>query len=382
MEIAALENCCGCGNCALVCKQNAIVVDLDPTGFYKRIIDDSKCINCHACELVCPMTADTLKHRTTLGIKAFYASISDPDVLKAASSGGIASAIAAYWLHGDNSVVYGSQYAPDHYGVKTVRVSSFEELRSLYGSKYVQSWKGDIFQSVKDDLMSGLQVLYIGLPCDIAALKLFVRKDYANLFTCELVCHGTTSTTALKQYIDIAKEKYHSEIASINMRYKKGGRWTPYYFAIKFQDGKEYLRNFWESDFGFAFSRFRNSSCYTCPFKSENRCADITLGDAWGAPEEVVNANQSGISSVLLNTTKGIDLFDTLIKNGEIRAIETSKESIVKGNPNLSSSEAIPADHGSIGEEICNNGLTSAVRKFRPFRSRMIITVKRILRKS
>lgn len=382
MNVASAEKCCGCGNCALVCKQNAITVILDSAGFYKRTIDDSKCINCHACELVCPIVADIHNYRTNLGNKAFYANISDADVLRKTSSGGVASAISAYWLRDDRGVVYGSKYTHDFHGVKTVRVSSLEELKSIYGSKYVQSYKGNIFQSVKDDLKSGYQVLYIGVPCDIVALKLFLKYDYVNLLTCELVCHGTTSTTAFQQYIDSAKEKYKSEISSVNMRYKKNGKWTPYYFAIKFLDRTQYLRNFWESDFGFMFSKFRDSSCYICPFKNENRCADVTLGDAWGAPKEIIVANQSGLSSVLLNTAKGVGLFNSLIQNNEIYAIETTKESIVKGNPNLSCSETIPVDYESIKKEFCNNGLSSAVRRFRPFRTRIIVAIKRVLRKS
>ncbi len=382
MNIATLENCCGCGNCALVCKQTAITISIDPAGFYKRKIEDSKCINCHACELACPIVADTKRYRTSLGTRAYFARIVDTDVLSVASSGGIASAISISWLRSNKGVVYGSRYTVDFRSVQTVRVSATEELKLLYGSKYVQSYKGNVFQSVKEDLISGMQVLYIGLPCDIAALKIFLRKEYINLYTCELICHGTTSTTAFCKFINFAKDKFKSDITSVNMRFKKNGKWTPYHFVINFNNGTQYLRNFWETEFGFAFSRFRNSACYRCPFKGENRCADLTLGDAWGADKEIIDANLSGMSSVLLNTPKGVELFTSVIKNGEVYAIETTKETIVKGNPNLLCNEDIPEDYEAIKEEFCNNGLISAAKRFRPLRTRVIIAIKRIMRKS
>ena len=48
-------------------------------------------------------------------------------------------------------------------------------------------------------------------------------------------------------------------------------------------------------------------SCYSCPFTTKERCADITLGDLWGVhlycPE--LYGNNLGASLIIANTTNG-----------------------------------------------------------------------------
>lgn len=381
MRIANIESCCGCGNCEQVCKHDAIRIHVDPVGFYKREIDESKCINCRACERVCPITGDIHEYTTTLGLKAFYAKASNSSILRNTSSGGIATVLSSYWLEGTNSVVYGSQYTENCKEVQTIRVNNIRQLKKLCGSKYVQSLKEDIFQSVKKDLDNEINVLFIGLPCDIVALKLYLHKKYDSLLTCELVCHGTTSLFALREYIEHAQRKRTGKVLSINMRYKKKGKWVPYYFDIQFSNGKHYIRNFWESEFGFAFSKFRNSSCYSCPFKGDNRCADLTIGDAWGAPKKILDENKGGLSAVLLNSPKGVKMFEQFLETDKVEFIKTDKECLINGNPNLNRCDTMPKEYYSIKEEFYKNGLYKTVRKFRSLRSRMIIAIKAMAEK-
>lgn len=55
-------------------------------------------------------------------------------------------------------------------------------------------------------------------------------------------------------------------------------------------------------------------SCSVCPFTNvNNRPSDITIGDCWGAQKYNLFGNDDkGISLVILNTYKGISLFDKI----------------------------------------------------------------------
>ena len=70
----------------------------------------------------------------------------------------------------------------------------------MYSSKYVQANTGNSFKQAKDDVDIGKTVLFSGTPCQIAGLKAYLRKDYANLITVDLVCHGVPSPLALEKY--------------------------------------------------------------------------------------------------------------------------------------------------------------------------------------
>lgn len=64
-----------------------------------------------------------------------------------------------------------------------------ENLHSLQGSKYVQSSLNMIFRDVRMRLKSNSLILFSGTPCQVDALKSYLKKDYKNLITVDIVCH-------------------------------------------------------------------------------------------------------------------------------------------------------------------------------------------------
>lgn len=71
--------------------------------------------------------------------------------------------------------------------------------------------------------MQETKVCFIGTPCQVYGLKSYLRKEYDNLVTVDLVCHGTPSPKLWKKYLDEQKDKYHSEIDDIVFRNKTYG---------------------------------------------------------------------------------------------------------------------------------------------------------------
>ena len=74
-------------------------------------------------------------------------------------------------------------------------------------------------------------------------------------------------------------------------------------------------------------------SCFECCFKGyEGHVSDITIGDAWGNPENDVEYNDDrGLSSLVINTKKGLDFFDKA--KCFLKYKEYDLNSLLEGNP-------------------------------------------------
>ena len=79
-------------------------------------------------------------------------------------------------------------------------IDSIEDLPLLQGSKYVQSNPEDAYKKARDFLEEGIEVLFTGTPCQIAALYSFLNKRYENLITMDFICHGVSSPKVLELY--------------------------------------------------------------------------------------------------------------------------------------------------------------------------------------
>ena len=306
------KDCCGCGACMNVCPKSAITMEEDECGFVYPKINTELCVECGACKKVCGYQNIPEKHSA----KAVYAAAAKNDnILKKSASGG-AFAVLAESVIDKGGIVYGvaMPYENGKLEPKHIRIDNKEDIIKLQGSKYVQSNIGFIYQQVRKDLQSGKSVMFSGTPCQIAGLKKFLSKEYDNLLLVEIICHGVPSKKLFQDFI----ESYGKEL---------GGTIEEFYFRDK-SKGQGYLtrasyrkNNSLNNKYGISLSYmhfFSKSSilrlnCYSCPFASSKRIADITLGDFWGFHEEYPNykesqglSNGKGISCVLVNTEKGV----------------------------------------------------------------------------
>mgnify|MGYP000028578783 FL=1 len=302
------NECSGCEACANVCPVEIIKMVPDEEGFfYPQIIDDHKCVNCNRCGEVCP-----IKHvKKVPGFEehTFAGFVNSDNEIKSCSSGGIASAIS-YEFIDSKGIVYGVKYDKNCTEVCYERVESIDKINEFKGSKYVQARTHDIYRKVKSDLDAERKVLFIGLPCDCYALKLFLKKEYINLYICTLICHGVSSQSVHKQYCEKIKKLNSGEIQEFSVRHKLEG-WKPYYIWAKFADGYEHVEKFADSIYGEAFLYLKRPSCNVCRIKRENIHSDITLGDYHLASGgQVKPYNRYGVSSVIVHTKKGKELIE------------------------------------------------------------------------
>lgn len=307
------EKCTACGACVQRCPENCIELKSDDNGFLYPIVDTTECVDCGLCDKVCPIGKHSNEAKTPMS----YACANREDsMLIQATSGGIFGAIAIYVLD-NGGVVYGCAYT-DRLKATHVRIDNAEALSTLFGSKYVQSNTRNTYKECEEDLKAGKQVLYSGTPCQIAGLKNYLQKDYTNLLTVDLVCHGVASQAYFDKYIELLEKEQGAVCTDYNFRSKKNAGWSAAGIAsFKADSGKEFeKKQYYFSNYYYNYylgcSIYRES-CYSCEYANLNRVGDFTLGDFWGAEGLNIPFNvEKGCSLVLLNSSTADEIFEKL----------------------------------------------------------------------
>jgi ferredoxin len=317
-------DCCGCNACMQSCHLKCISMQEDHEGFLYPKVDLEHCIGCGLCEKVCPVINQAEVRQP---LRCYAAKNKNEEIRRQSSSGGIFTLLAENILN-QKGVVFGVRF-DENWEVIHDYIETKEKLALFRGSKYVQSRIGESYLQVKQFLEKGRWVLFSGTPCQIAGLKLFLRKEYDNLLTIDFICHGVPSPKVWRMYLDeLIYDQYKKRkktvlhpklerkdaILSINFRDKTNG-WKKFNFALQYsptiggtQNTVSLSESLHKNIFmrGFLDNLYLRPSCYACPSKSLKSGSDITIGDLWG----IQNINSAfdddkGISAIMINTKKG-----------------------------------------------------------------------------
>ncbi len=336
----APEKCCGCSACVQICPKQAISWSKNDEGFNYPTVDPDKCIECGLCEKVCPMQHpdEVLPHR--IG-DAFGAVNLNSEELKASSSGGVFSAIADY-VFGQGGIIYGAAFDKD-FQLGHIGISSQQDLSLLQGSKYIQSQNRDVYKKIRTNLIQGKLVYYVGTGCQVAGLKLFLRKHYDNLITSDILCHGTPPQEVFDVVIKDLENRYNGKVATYKFRDKRVWGWSCSSSAtIKKNNTLKYVGFDPILDGYFnAFIKADNyrESCYVCPFAQSKRSGDITLADFWGVEKYLPQLNaRAGVSAIFINTAKGKEIINKISANlalypAQLKDIQVINKTLVAPTP-------------------------------------------------
>jgi coenzyme F420-reducing hydrogenase beta subunit len=305
-------NCSGCGACEQICPRRSIVMKADPEGFQYPIVDQESCNECGLCQRICPI-ANNWKNRLIFDQPDVYAARHKTENTRSrCASGGTFPALAHEILR-QGGIVFGAAF-DDNFQLRHIDVKTETKLYSLLGSKYVQSIIGDTYQKAKQALKNGKQVLFTGTPCQIAGLNSFLQRDYENLISCDLFCHGVPSPKVFQKYMESLEQRHHAKIIQYKFRSKIYG-WRSYGIQITFSTG-EVLNKTNQQDpytLGFLENLYLRPICSICPFTTLHRPGDITIGDFWGIEKYMPELDDNkGISAILVNTPKGRRLFEDI----------------------------------------------------------------------
>ena len=359
ISILKKEECCGCGACVNACHNNVIKMLEDKEGFLYPVIDGDKCVDCGLCKKVCPV----INKQNNIEYETCYLAVKNKDeaVRRQSSSGGVFTAIASKIIE-KNGVVFGVGFN-DKLTVEHFAVEQVESLNKLRGSKYLQSNTKDSYKKIKELLKNGNQVLFSGTPCQVAGLKSFLGKDFDNLYTQGVVCHGAPSAKIFRKYLDEIEQKQESKITKVNFRNKENG-WKKYYVTFEFENGKVLSMPFFENPYMKAFLKNLSlrPSCYDCNFKGDKLSADITLADYWGIEEVLPEFDDDkGTSLVIIHSEKGKKLFDSVCDCFEV--VLTSESQAVNGNPSIVKSSYKNPNRNKFFKKVYDKPLDKTVDK-------------------
>ena len=331
LNLIGEENCCGCGGCHNVCPTDAIKMQPDREGFLIPTLDADKCVNCSKCIDVCPVNTDSVN---STPLKSYGITNNDLNILLNSSSGGLFGLFARIFLEQyEDAYVVGVVYENDYKSVRHIISNDLNDVYRMQISKYVQSDKGKIYCRVKQMLQEQKYVLFTGLPCEIAALRCYLGKDFENLLLMDIMCKGPATPMVLRQYVDDMERKKHAKVTNINMRYKWAGldNWIPQYIRIDFDRKNPYIKEFYNTVLGQSFRIMQRKSCANCKYTEYTHLSDITIGDFHGADKDAKYYNKLGTSALIINTSKGMGFF-SVTKQFSLSYEEVSIDDIYKYN--------------------------------------------------
>lgn len=359
IQVEDKHDCCGCTACASICGRNAIVMQPDEEGFLYPVCDLSRCIDCHLCELACPIITRDSKQSDTLPLKVYALRNKNAEVLRGSSSGGAFAAMVENILS-QGGIIYGAEYNEQHVVVHRGETTSDGAIR-FRGSKYVQSNINGVYNEIRQHLLSGRLVLFSGTPCQVEGLKCFFRKPYENLLTVDILCHGVPSPQIFADYIRFINKYSLGRLKGLFMKDKTFG-WGYQNTRLFFQSGRSEfntpLSNLWNNIY---YDHIVNRpSCHKCRFTNLHRSGDLTIGDFWGIEKYHKEFHSSmGVSLLMTNTNKG-NIFWEQIKS-EFEYIESNMDECIQ--PVLQYSRLETSDRISFWEEYKKQGFDKTIRR-------------------
>lgn len=407
INIKLKKDCCGCSACVQICPKQCVSMSADNEGFLYPKVDATICIDCGLCEKVCPVINQN-EPREPLAVYA--AKNNNEEIRLKSSSGGVFTLLAEQIILEDG-VVFGAKFN-ENWDVVHDYTETIDGLDAFRGSKYVQSIIGDNFIIAKKFLNDGRKVLFSGTPCQIAGLKKFLRKDYENLLTVEVVCHGVPSPMVWRDYLDykrtkcaVGKNTVSSSlnelpvITGISFRDKTHG-WKKFGFKICYAASKAAensvsksakitnceITPFNEDIFmkGFLKNLYLRPSCYHCATRQGKSGADISIADYWGIqsihPEM---DDDKGTGVILINTEQGANYYNFVVN--QIKSLTSNYDNAIMQNPCIVRSVKEPSLRAKFWElyEIMGiDAIADICNKMKPgFVTRCINLAKRIIKR-
>lgn len=141
----------------------------------------------------------------------------------------------------DSTRIYGAARTDRSHVVHFVVVARDANER-FWKSKYVQSDITGSYIRKRSELKEGTEVIFVGTPCHVAGLKIYLDRDYDKLLTSDLVCHGVSDSEVLEKCLR-CYDKIDDKVPQVIFRHNRGadGKWNSALLKLVYQSGKSII---------------------------------------------------------------------------------------------------------------------------------------------
>ena len=344
--VCEINKCTGCMACMDICPADAVRIE-DQLDACNAVIQEDRCLRCRACYNVCPNNSSV----QALKPKEWYQGWAAKDRLRRnGASGGAAAAVAEAFIK-NGGIVCACTFRDGEFIYEFA--DRLEALHGFSGSRYVKSSPHGVYKRIKEQLVAGEKILFIGLPCQAAAVKNYIGvKNGENLFLIDLICHGTPSPKLLELFL----EQYGASLKGLkDIRFRAKTEEQEDARSIVEGASDRYSTAFLH---GLTYTE----NCYICPYARMERVSDLTLGDSWGSEMEI-EEQKKGISLILCQTEKGRELID----QAELCLNPVDLDKAVENNEQLKFPSSAPKGRNGFFEDVKNgHKFDSAVFRYLP----------------
>lgn len=364
-KIFEIDNTCtGCGACVSVCPKNCLRLEQDSEGFYYPSLKDG-CIECKRCEKACHVLNPD--NKKAISREDFYTYISQQTGVREKSSSGGAFTLFANYVLDKGGIIYSTLFNPQTQRVE-VSNSDLFPLDKFRKSKYVESFSGESFKAIRNELKKDRIVLFCGTPCQVSGLKQHLsslKEDSSQLLTIDFICHGVPSQSCFKSFISRNKRS----VKEVDFRYKdfskKNLGWHDMVYCEYYNNGSKQILTPRNLHYYYYYIPFMDNimlrkCCYSCDEISHSS-ADISIGDFWSIhKDKSINDDNKGVSIVKIHTHKALVLWERLKTSGHVEDVSFD---IVKSQFS-SHKTGLLEQRNIFFEEVKSKGYIPAIRKF------------------
>ncbi len=284
------RGCIGCFACEAVCEHGSVLMVLDDQGCCRATIRPETCISCGRCSDACPQLA------------CAPAGEESPDCFAIrAGTAGVVSALFDWMASRGGSVcvpVFDEGMHPVYALVEDKSV-----LDRMADPRYVPSEMRGIYSAIKEKVEGGKDVLFMGPPCHVAAVRNHLGGD-GHLYAADFVCKGRPTGRICRDRLSELSGQGDLKGLSFNPEGSSYGSSIALYAdgTRKATACDGYVRACSES-------LIVDGACYGCGFAGVPRHGDISIGDLQGAVR-ILNDVDDGerLCAVLCNTPKGEEM--------------------------------------------------------------------------
>lgn len=334
-EICPAQICTACGACENICPKNCVVRTRQASSF--SMTKGKECISCGLCEKVCPMRNPAEFH-PPLEAKASWAS--DEKIRWYSASGGIAASLYRYAMESGYKFIGAS--LDESFECHLTLGTGEEDICKFRNSKYTYSFPDRIYKQVAEEVKRGFGVLFIGLPCQVSAIKNYfsvLRIPQDKLFLVDIICHGTPNPEYLKDHVAAVSQKLGKTL--VNGFFRDAKFDTSNFAYTLYTHNSEtpaYIKYVDEDDLyqiGYHNALIYRDSCYVCKFAQQNRTGDLTIGDFHVWDVDSCDIDTKNVSTVLVNTKKGKELLCAVAETQKLIVLDRPLDEPIRGEKQL-----------------------------------------------